>query len=114
MKKTLLLPLLAAALALTACGKPGEPSQKLVVAATAVPHAEILDVVKPIDPQAGRRGPGRARVQRLRAAQRPAGAEAGRCQLLPDRAVPGCLQPRPQVGPGEGDRSTFTDIVVSV
>ncbi len=34
MKKTLLLPLLAAALALTACGKSGEPSQKLVVAAT--------------------------------------------------------------------------------
>ena len=30
MKKTLLLPLLAAALALTACGKSGEPSQKLV------------------------------------------------------------------------------------
>ena len=31
-------------LALTACGKSGEPSQKLVVAATAVPHAEILEV----------------------------------------------------------------------
>jgi D-methionine transport system substrate-binding protein len=53
MKKTLLLPLLAAALALTACGKSGEPSQKLVVAATAVPHAEILEVVKPILKQEG-------------------------------------------------------------
>lgn len=53
MKKTLLLPLFAAALALTACGKSGEPSQKLVVAATAVPHAEILDVVKPILKQEG-------------------------------------------------------------
>ncbi|KAG0773901.1 hypothetical protein G6F22_014495 [Rhizopus arrhizus] len=56
------------------------------------------------DPQAGRRGPGRARVQRLRAAQRRAGAEAGGRPLLPDRAVPGCLQPRPQDRPGEGDR----------
>ncbi|AWH26703.1 MetQ/NlpA family ABC transporter substrate-binding protein [Stenotrophomonas sp. YAU14D1_LEIMI4_1] len=53
MKKTLLLPLFAAALALTACGKSGEPSQKLVVAATAVPHAEILEVVKPILKQEG-------------------------------------------------------------
>ncbi len=53
MNKTLLLPLLAAALALTACGKSGEPSQKLVVAATAVPHAEILEVVKPILKQEG-------------------------------------------------------------
>jgi D-methionine transport system substrate-binding protein len=53
MKKTLLLPLLAAALALTACGKSGEPSQKLVVAATAVPHAEILEVVKPLLKQEG-------------------------------------------------------------
>lgn len=48
MKKYLLLPLLAASLALSACGKSGSDSQKLVVAATAVPHAEILAVVKPI------------------------------------------------------------------
>ena len=48
MKKTLLLPLLAATLALAACGKPAADSSKLVVAATAVPHAEILAVVKPI------------------------------------------------------------------
>ncbi len=48
MKKYLLLPLLAASLALSACGKPAHDSQKLVVAATAVPHAEILAVVKPI------------------------------------------------------------------
>ncbi|GAB3064275.1 MetQ/NlpA family ABC transporter substrate-binding protein [Stenotrophomonas tumulicola] len=49
MKKTLLLSLFAAvALTLSACGKSGDTSQKLVVAATAVPHAEILDVVKPI------------------------------------------------------------------
>ncbi|QNR96884.1 MetQ/NlpA family ABC transporter substrate-binding protein [Stenotrophomonas sp. 169] len=47
MKKTLLLSLVAA-LALSACGKSGDASQKLVVAATAVPHAEILDVVKPM------------------------------------------------------------------
>ena len=47
MKKTLLLPLLAATLALAACGKPAADSSKLVVAATAVPHAEILAVVKP-------------------------------------------------------------------
>lgn len=47
MKKTLLLPLFAA-LALAACGKSGDPSQKLVVAATAVPHAEILEVVTPL------------------------------------------------------------------
>jgi len=47
MKKTLLLPLFAA-LALGACGRSGDASQKLVVAATAVPHAEILDVVKPM------------------------------------------------------------------
>jgi len=47
MKKTLLLSLFAA-LALSACGKSGDTSQKLVVAATAVPHAEILDVVKPM------------------------------------------------------------------
>ena len=48
MKKTLLFPLLAATLALAACGKPAADSSKLVVAATAVPHAEILAVVKPI------------------------------------------------------------------
>jgi len=47
MKKTLLLSLFAA-LALSACGTSGDASQKLVVAATAVPHAEILDVVKPM------------------------------------------------------------------
>ncbi len=47
MKKTLLFSLFAA-LALSACGKSGDTSQKLVVAATAVPHAEILDVVKPM------------------------------------------------------------------
>jgi D-methionine transport system substrate-binding protein len=48
MKKTLLLPLLVASLALAACGKPATDSRTLVVAATAVPHAEILAVVKPI------------------------------------------------------------------
>jgi len=48
MKKSLLLPLFAAVLALAACGKPNADSQKLVVAATAVPHAEILAVVKPL------------------------------------------------------------------
>ncbi len=47
MKKTLLFSLFAA-VALSACGKSGDTSQKLVVAATAVPHAEILDVVKPM------------------------------------------------------------------
>lgn len=47
MKKTLLLSLFTA-LALSACGTSGDASQKLVVAATAVPHAEILDVVKPM------------------------------------------------------------------
>lgn len=47
MKKSLLLSLFAA-VALAACGKSGEPSQKLIVAATAVPHAEILKVVKPM------------------------------------------------------------------
>ncbi len=47
MKKTLLLSLFAT-LALSACGTSGDASQKLVVAATAVPHAEILDVVKPM------------------------------------------------------------------
>ncbi|WP_312707842.1 MetQ/NlpA family ABC transporter substrate-binding protein, partial [Stenotrophomonas sp.] len=48
MKKYLLLPLLAASLALAACGKSGNDTKKLVVAATAVPHAEILAQVKPI------------------------------------------------------------------
>jgi len=48
MKKILLLPLVAAVLAIAACAKSGDTSQKLVVAATAVPHAEILDVVKPL------------------------------------------------------------------
>ena len=49
MKTTLFRPLLAAAvLALSACGKPAVDESKLVVAATAVPHAEILEVVKPL------------------------------------------------------------------
>lgn len=49
MKKLLALPLIAAALALAACGgRPADDGQRLVVAATAVPHAEILDVVKPL------------------------------------------------------------------
>ena len=48
MIKLLALPLLAASLALTACGKPAAQADTLVVAATAVPHAEILEVVKPI------------------------------------------------------------------
>jgi len=50
MKTSLFRPLLvaAAALALSACGKPAADSSRLVVAATAVPHAEILEVVKPI------------------------------------------------------------------
>jgi len=52
MKKILLLSL-AAALALSACGKSGDAPQKLVVAATAVPHAEILEVVKPLLKQEG-------------------------------------------------------------
>jgi len=47
MKKTLLLPLIAA-FALAACARSGDSSQKLVVAATAVPHAEILEVVAPL------------------------------------------------------------------
>ena len=47
MKKSLLFSLFAA-IALAACGKSGEPSRTLIVAATAVPHAEILDVVKPM------------------------------------------------------------------
>ncbi|AUZ54113.1 MetQ/NlpA family ABC transporter substrate-binding protein [Stenotrophomonas acidaminiphila] len=50
MKTSLFRPLLAAAavLALAACGKPATDESRLVVAATAVPHAEILEVVKPI------------------------------------------------------------------
>lgn len=50
MKTSLFRPLLvaAAALALSACGKPAADESRLVVAATAVPHAEILEVVKPI------------------------------------------------------------------
>lgn len=50
MKTSLFRPLLVAAavLALSACGKPAADESKLVVAATAVPHAEILEVVKPL------------------------------------------------------------------
>ena len=48
MKKLLAFPVIAAALALSACGKPAADDAKLVVAATAVPHAEILEVVKPL------------------------------------------------------------------
>ncbi len=48
MNKLLALPLFAAALALSACGKPAADDSRLIVAATAVPHAEILDVVKPL------------------------------------------------------------------
>ncbi|MGV8961072.1 MAG: MetQ/NlpA family ABC transporter substrate-binding protein [Stenotrophomonas sp.] len=48
MKKFLAFPLIAVALALSACAKPAADESKLVVAATAVPHAEILEVVKPI------------------------------------------------------------------
>jgi len=51
MKKTLLGPLLlAATLVLAACGRSGGDagSERLTVAATAVPHAEILEVVKPL------------------------------------------------------------------
>jgi ABC-type metal ion transport system, periplasmic component/surface antigen len=47
MNKLLAVPLLAM-LALAACGKPAADDSKLVVAATAVPHAEILQVVKPL------------------------------------------------------------------
>ncbi len=47
MNKFLAVPLLAV-LALAACGKPAADDSKLVVAATAVPHAEILQVVKPL------------------------------------------------------------------
>ena len=50
MKTSLFRPLLVAAavLALSACGKPAADESKLVVAATAVPHAEILEVAKEI------------------------------------------------------------------
>ncbi len=48
MNKLFALPLFATMLALSACGKPAADDSKLVVAATAVPHAEILQVVKPI------------------------------------------------------------------
>jgi len=48
MNKLLTFPLIAAALALSACSKPAADESKLVVAATAVPHAEILEVVKPL------------------------------------------------------------------
>ncbi len=47
MNKFLAVPLLAV-LALAACGKPAADDSRLVVAATAVPHAEILQVVKPL------------------------------------------------------------------
>ncbi|WP_256673015.1 MetQ/NlpA family ABC transporter substrate-binding protein, partial [Pseudomonas sp. JG-B] len=43
MKKTLLLTALAAALSVTLA----QAGEKLVVAATPVPHAEILELVKP-------------------------------------------------------------------
>ena len=48
MNKLLAFPLVAAVLALSACAKPAADESKLVVAATAVPHAEILQVVKPL------------------------------------------------------------------
>ncbi len=47
MNKLLAVPLLAM-LALAACGKPAADDSRLVVAATAVPHAEILQEVKPL------------------------------------------------------------------
>ena len=40
--------LLAAVLLLAACGKPATDANTLTVAATAVPHAEILESVKPV------------------------------------------------------------------
>jgi len=48
MNKLFAFPLVAAVLALSACAKPAADESKLVVAATAVPHAEILQVVKPL------------------------------------------------------------------
>ncbi|MCL7715284.1 MetQ/NlpA family ABC transporter substrate-binding protein [Stenotrophomonas mori] len=48
MNRLLILPVFAAVLALSACGKPADDPSKLVVAASAVPHAEILDVAKPL------------------------------------------------------------------
>lgn len=48
MNKLFALPLSAVLLALSACGKPAADDSRLVVGATAVPHAEILQVVKPI------------------------------------------------------------------
>ena len=45
-KRTLILA--AAALALAACGQKPAATDTLVVAATPVPHAEILEVVRPI------------------------------------------------------------------
>lgn len=48
MIKLLAFPVLAATLALSACARPSSDASTLVVAATAVPHAEILDVVKPL------------------------------------------------------------------
>ena len=49
MNKLLAFPVLAAALALSACGKSATSAgDTLVVGATAVPHAEILEVVEPI------------------------------------------------------------------
>ncbi|ATE71617.1 MetQ/NlpA family ABC transporter substrate-binding protein [Lysobacter capsici] len=47
MKKLLAL-LLLATVGLGGCGSSGTASSKLTVAATAVPHAEILEVVKPL------------------------------------------------------------------
>ncbi|MGO4775372.1 MetQ/NlpA family ABC transporter substrate-binding protein, partial [Lysobacter sp. 2RAB21] len=46
--KNILLPLLLAVAALSGCGASDTASKKLTVAATAVPHAEILEVVKPL------------------------------------------------------------------
>jgi D-methionine transport system substrate-binding protein len=46
--KKLLVPLLLAIAGLSGCGSADNASKKLTVAATAVPHAEILEVVKPL------------------------------------------------------------------
>ncbi|MBT2747698.1 MULTISPECIES: MetQ/NlpA family ABC transporter substrate-binding protein [unclassified Lysobacter] len=46
--KKVLLPLLLAVAGLSGCGASDTASKKLTVAATAVPHAEILEVVKPL------------------------------------------------------------------